>query len=57
MMDNKVLAWAKLGITAEKRKSELYYCLFKRVSTSTEPTLATDESLSFTNTKHVNKRI
>lgn len=50
-------AWAKLGITAQKRKPELYYFLFKRFSTSTEPILAIDESLSFTNTKHVNKRL
>lgn len=50
-------AWEKLGISAQKRKPELCHCLFPRFSTSTEPTLARDESLSFTNTEHVNKGI
>lgn len=57
VMDSKVLARAELGITAQKRKPELCYCLCKRFPTSTEPVLATDESLSFTNTRHVNKNI
>lgn len=59
-MDNNVLAWEKLRITAIEEETRSYTIASSKSFTppnSLYYQYATDEALSFTNTKHVNKMI